>query len=107
MSYDYNFFRVKPNVRSPDDLTEGNIDPIGTVEEVKAALTAAFPKTAWRHDSGWLDPDTPMGHISLFDTTLQLRSFSVSRIEVLEVKIICRMLGLVAFDGQKMLLIRP
>jgi hypothetical protein len=107
MSYDYNFFRAKPNAHTLGDLTEGNIDPIGTVEEVKVALTAAFPKATWRHDSGWLDPDIPMGHVSQFDTTPQLRSFSVSRIEVPEVKIICSILGLVAFDGQKMLLIRP
>jgi hypothetical protein len=107
MSYDYDFFRVKPNVHSPDELTEENIEPIGTAEEIKTVLTAAFPKTAWWHDSGWLDPDTPMGQVRFADKSISPRHFSVSRINLPEVKRICSALSLVAFDGQKRLLIRP
>jgi len=101
------FFRVKPAVRSPADITEENIEPIGTIDEIKSSLTAAFPKAKWWGNTGWLDPDVPMGCFDLADRDPAIRCFSLSRVDVDEVRLVCRALGLVAFDGQEMLLIRP
>jgi len=107
MSYDYMFFRVKLTVRSPAEITEENIEAIGTFDEIKSGLTAAFPKAKWWGNSGWLDPDVPMGCFDLADRATAIRCFSLSRVDVDEVKLVCRALGVVAFDGQKMSLIWP
>jgi len=107
MSYDYMFFRLKPDARTTEDFNEQNIEPIGTLDEIKSRLTEAFPKAKWWGDTGWLDPDVPMGCFDLADDAVPPRCFSLSRIDVDEVKLVCRALGVVAFDGQQMLLIWP
>jgi hypothetical protein len=47
-----------------------------------------------------------MGDVQFFDPGPTLTSFTVSRIDLEDVRLICRTLGVVAFDGQEMVLIR-
>jgi hypothetical protein len=106
MSYDYDFFRVGPEVQSAEDLDVDDTQPIGTIDKICAALTAVYPKAQLSEDGGWLDPDIPMGDVQFIDPGPVVTSFTVSRIDVEDVKLICRTLGVIAFDGQEMLLIR-
>jgi len=107
MSYDYDFFRVGPEVKSAEDLDVDDTQPIGTIDEIRRALAAVYPKAQLAEDGGWLDPDTPMGDVQFFDPGSTVTSFTVSRIDLEDVRLICRTLGVVAFDGQEMVLIRP
>src|SRR6187551_2967711 len=104
MSYDYDFFRVSDNVRTPDDLIEENMKSIGTVAQIRSALRVAFPKANLNDSGGWLDQAASMGDVLFHDATGL--SFSVSRIDIPAVQSICRALGVVAFDGQEMTIIR-
>lgn len=99
MSYDYDFF-----VQSPDDLIESNMHPIGTAAVICAALNSAFPNARLTDAGGWLDEQQAIGDVLFHDPTCI--SFTVSRINVEDVKRICKALDVVAFDGQEMLLIR-
>ena len=104
MSYDYDFFRVIADVQTPDDLVESNMQPIGTLAEIRKALTSAFPDANLTDLGGWLDERRAMGDVLFGDPTGI--SFTVSRIDVEDVKRICQVLDIVAFDGQEMLFIR-
>ena len=106
MSYDYDFFRVGPEVKSAEDLDIDDTQPIGTIDEIRAALATIYPKAQLDDDGGWLDPGAPMGDVQFFDPGPTLTSFTVSRIDVEDARLICRTLGVVAFDGQEMVLIR-
>jgi len=112
VSYDYSLFRA---------LGEGPMDmwpaaspgPIGTVDEVKARLGAIFPEASWRlSQDTWFGAstqgaETAVGFQLTPDADGQCRWLTVRRVTVSEVQDLCRALGLVAVDAQKVALIRP
>lgn len=100
------FFRCIGDVASHTDISETTTTRIGSPSEIWAMLSSLYPSAVW-DDRGWgyLDPATNMGDVSLFDDNGV--AFRIGRIPVEEVCKICTRLGLVAFDGQKLLLIRP
>jgi len=112
VSYDYSLFRA---------LGEGPMDmwpaaspgPIGTVDEVKARLGAIFPEASWRlAQDSWFGestraPETAMGFQLTPDGDGRCCWLTVRRVTRSEVQDLCRALGLVAVDAQKVELIRP
>lgn len=106
MSYDYLFFRQAKPVDSHTDLSEDAVQVIGTPEEIKSLLAAAYPQLTWQDEKwGWLDPATHTGHVCL--SSEDGKCFAVSRITAGEVQRLCNQTGLTAFDGQATRLYAP
>ena len=88
-------------------------EPMGTVDEVKTRLGAIFPEASWRLvQDTWFGasahaPETAMGFQLTPDEDGQCRWLTVRRVTRSEVQDLCRALGLVAVDAQKVELIRP
>ena len=112
MSYDYLLF-IAPG---PGDMASWDLvdpAPLGTPSEVQERLSRHFPQTSWRQfgdiifGSSQISPD---GHSELQfspDDDGQCRWLTARRVTRDDVLQLCRMLGLVAVDPQKMELIRP
>lgn len=112
MSYDYSLFReIGPGPME----TWPSVPPesMGTADEVKARLGAIFPDASWRHAQGtWFGtstgaPESAMGFQLSPDADGLCRWLTVRRVTRAEVQELCRALGLVAVDAQKVELIRP
>jgi len=54
MSWDVMIFRLRHAPRSPDDLAEDNLLPLGPAAQVREAISAALPATDWS-DPTWGD----------------------------------------------------
>ena len=112
MSYDYSFF-IAPG---PGDMSSwGAVDPapLGTPSEVQDRLSRHFPQTSWRqfgttiYGSSHLSPDGASEFQITPDDDGLCRLLTARRVTRDEVHRLCRLLGLVAVDQQKMELIRP
>src|SRR5262245_26595689 len=112
MSYDYSLF-IAPG---PGDMSSWGsvaLAPLGTLDEVQDRLSRLVPQTSWRrvgHSSFGRSRLAPAGE-SEFQITPdddgQCRHLTVRRVTRDEVQRLCRLLGLVAVDQQKVELIRP
>jgi hypothetical protein len=84
---------------------------MGTADEVKARLGTLFPGASWELSHGaWFGTATrapEMGFQLTPDDDGMCRSLTVRRITRAEVQDLCRALGLVAVDAQRVELIRP
>ena len=112
MSYDYLLF-IAPG---PGDMSSWDaVDPapLGTPSEVQDRISRHFPQTSWRKFG-----DALLGRSQLSpggDCEFQIRPgddgqcrwLTARRITRDEVQQVCRVLGLVAVDQQKVELIRP
>jgi hypothetical protein len=112
VSYDYSLFRAigeGPMETWPAAVPE----PMGTADEVKARLGALFPEASWRlAQDTWFGestqaPETAMTFQLTPDDVGQCRWLTVRRVTRSEVQDLCRALGLVAVDAQKVERIRP
>jgi hypothetical protein len=112
VSYDYSLFRAIGE-GPMDTWPAASPEPIGTVDEVKARLGAIFPEASWRlSQATWFGasthaPETAMGFQLTPDDDRRCRWLTVRRVTRSEVQDLCRALGLVAVDAQKVELIRP
>ena len=113
MSYNFLMMKPKAEIRSQDDLSEETLlkqEP----DEIVAGLSAMFPELTWsRHsDGGWF------GSLQVEDTWYEfwigatpdhcwsIRTSHLTRRRSL-IQPICATLGLIAFDGQAMVIIGP
>ena len=107
MSYDVLFFRLKAPIRSSNDLSEATTASLGTGTDVKAEITALFPKTEWHLSHGYW-----WGRLDTIDTWYE---FCIQQVDVVNsfsiqtshrkakhsiIHQVCQGLNLVAFDGQ-------
>lgn len=103
MSYDYFFFRKRA---SDEKLTlenlERNVESIGSVDSVKAAITELFPATQWSEfKDAWFGVCGPPDFLVSADPDGGLISFKASRIERGEVEMLAAKMDLIVFDPQK------
>ena len=112
MSYDYSLF-IAPG---PGDMSSwGAVDlaPLGTPSEVQDLVSRHFPRTSWRQFGNTIFGRSPLSSDgdSEFQITPdddgQCRWLTARRVTRDEVKRLCRLLGLVAVDQQRVELIRP
>jgi hypothetical protein len=109
MSYDFLMFKPVGELRSPDDLSEETTAVIGSPAEIRAALSQLYPETDWQDDlfgrldasDGWYEFRLSLDDQKCFSIRTSRRAASRRLIPE-----ICRKLGLVAFDGQLVTLIR-
>jgi hypothetical protein len=52
MSYDFMMFKPVGELRSPDDLSEETTAVIGSVAEIREALSRLYPAIDWSPDEG-------------------------------------------------------
>jgi hypothetical protein len=114
MSYDFLMMKPKVEIRSQDDLSEETLfeqEPTVLV----AALSAMFPELDWSPrggDGGWsgrLDGDDTWYEFLIAatpDYVWSIRTSHLTRRRGL-IQPICAALGLIAFDGQAMVIIGP
>ena len=113
MSYDFIMMRPKTEIRSSDDLGEETLfkqEP----EEVVAALSVLIPDLTWsrERDGGWsamLHDEDTWYEFSIYPTPdycWWIRTSHLTDTRKL-VPPICETLGLIAFDGQAMVIIGP
>jgi hypothetical protein len=114
MSYDFMMFKPVGELRSPDDLSEETTAVIGSVAEIREALSRLYPAIDWSPDGGQgvifgsLDGPDTWYEFYLYEN--DPKSFSVhTSFRTNERRLIpeiCRELGLIAFDGQVYALLR-
>jgi hypothetical protein len=112
MSYDYSLF-IAPG---PGDMSSwGAVSPapLGTPSELQDRVSKHFPQTSWEQfgttifGHAQLSPDGACDLQITPDDDGQCRWLTARRITRDEVLLLCRVLGLVAVDQQKVELIRP
>lgn len=113
MSYDFLMFKPKVEVSAPADLGEATLLKQEPAEVVRA-LSTLFPSARWRQqsDGGWfgsLDGDDTWYEFRIdaapsYEWAIRTTHLTRSRKLVPH---ICNALGLVAFDGQAVALIKP
>jgi hypothetical protein len=113
MSYDYSLFKA-PGPGPMSSWAPTSPTPLGTLADVQQQLTALFPQVSWQSfgktcfgrphpasmDGGMEFQITP-------DDDGLCRFLTVRRIARPEIEELCRALGVVAVDDQKIELIRP
>jgi hypothetical protein len=110
MSYDFLMMKPKVEIRSPNDLSEETLlkqQP----EEIIAGLSALFPELTWSPSgggwSGYLDGDDTWYEFLIDakpDYAWSVRTSHLTRRRSL-IQPICAALGLIAFDGQAVVII--
>jgi hypothetical protein len=112
MSYDYSLF-VPPGPGPMSSWTAASLMPLGTLEEVERRLSASFPEMAWQRSGGASFGRSRLPEFEEIEFQLTpdadglCRALTVRRITRRQVEELCRMLGVVAVDSQKVELIRP
>lgn len=95
--YNYYLCRVVPSFSAGDQLSDATTLPLPSGFEIVERLRAKFPSiTSDGVHGGWLDLDGLMGSFSILD-----RALSFSRIEIEDLRTVCDVLDLVAFDPRK------
>ncbi len=113
MSYDFLMMKPKAEIRSQHDLGEETLLKQESTELV-AALSAMFPELAWsqRGDGGWFG--SLQGEDTWYEFSIEptpdytwsiFTSHKTHRRSLIQP--ICKALGLIAFDGQAMVIIGP
>jgi|SRR5580692_9151174 hypothetical protein len=109
MSYDFMMFKPVGELRSPDDLSEETTAVIGSVAEIREALSRLYPEIDWQ-DEHFGSLDGPDSWYEFCLSADDQKCFSIhTSFRANERRLIpeiCRALGLVAFDGQRVTLIR-
>jgi hypothetical protein len=109
MSYDYSVF-VAPGPGPMSTWPPVAPAPLGTLEALRDRLSELYPGASWRHFAEtWFGRSDAQGmEFQLAaDADGACRFLIVRRIERLELEQLCRALGAVAVDNQKIELIRP
>lgn len=109
MSYDYTLF-IAPAPGPMVSWPAMELIPMGRLDQVKQRLTDFFPGASWRlFGETWFGRATSDGmefQVSAGEDGI-CRHLTVRRITRPELEELCRALGVVAVDTQKMELIRP
>jgi hypothetical protein len=88
-------------------------EPLGTLDEVKGRLAALFPEVWWRESAGaWFGREKASGDMGMGfqigpEEDGRCRFLTVRHVTRAQVEELCRRLGVVAVDAQKVELIRP
>lgn len=111
MSYDFMMFKPRATLRSMADIQPANLSP-QSGEAVKTGLTALFPAIVWEEkgDRGWLgrlavDGNPYEFRIHAGDDECWTINTSEDNQQTAAIAQICEALGVIAFDGQEMVII--
>jgi hypothetical protein len=109
LSYDYILF-IAPAPGPMSDWPVVELPPLGSLDFVRQRVTHLFPDASWRQFAEtWFGRATSDGmefQVSAGEDGV-CRHFTLRRVTRDEVVALCRELGLVAVDVQKIELIRP
>lgn len=111
MSYDYLVCRA-PRGSSPELAFEElePVDPIGELEEIKAAISGVFPSVRWSEHAShlgnaWFGRGGPPEFQITIQPGMPITNFMMSRASLEEVRMILRAMDLVAMDLQQAIVI--
>jgi hypothetical protein len=110
MNYDFLMFKANTAVNSPADLSDSTVD-FQSPDIVMSTLTKLFPTLRWNKSgrAWWAQVEDDDGSYEFQVSTEPSQAWSIHASHRSSkrgaIPVICRALGLVAFDGQAMKLI--